>query len=119
MGSIGYEIKQSYRETLRTYDDGSYRRYLRSGFNHQEINLSFKGISQSVKASIITFFNARKSSVSDSEFYLYNPEETTVVDLSGASGTGRHTAIFLDSELSFTRDGRCRWSGSTRILLLN
>lgn len=119
LGSLGYEAKHGYRENLRVYENGGYRRYLKSSFNHKELNLSFKGVSQASKDAIVSFFNARKSSVSDSEFFVYNPEETTIVDLSGASGTGRHNAIFLDSELSMTRDGRCRWSGSTRVLLLN
>ena len=118
-GSIGYEAKHGYREILRVYDNGSYRRYIKSSFNHREINVQFKGISQAVKESVVNFFNARKSSVSDSEFFFYNPEETSTLDLSGVSGTGRHNAIFLDEELRLTRDGRCRWSGSTRVLLLN
>ena len=119
MGSIGYTSEHHYREILRVYDDGSYRRRLRPTFDHQMITLEFKGIKQSVKDSIITFFNARKSSSSDDQFFFYNPEETSTVDLTAATVLGRHRAIFLDDTLQFVRDGRLRWSGSTKFFLLD
>ena len=118
-GAYGYTAEHGYREKLTIYNDGMYRRNLRSTFNHRQLVLEFQGIKQADKEAIETFFKARKSSTVDDQFYVYNPEETTVVDLSGASTTGRHTAIFLDDTLEFTRNGKCRWSGSTRIFLLN
>ena len=119
LGSFGYTAEHGYREKLTSYNDGMYRRNLRSTFNHRHLVLEFKGIKQAEKDAIVSFFKARKSSAVDDQFYVYNPEETTVVDLSGASTTGRHTAIFLDDTLEFSRSGRCRWSGSTRVFFLN
>ena len=119
MGCVGYSSSHQYRETLRVYDDGTYRRRLRPTFDHRVIGLEFKGIKQSVKDSIISFFNARKSSSSDDRFFFYNPEETSTVDLTGAATTGRHTAIFIEETLQFVRDGRLRWSGSARFFLLD
>lgn len=119
LGSLGYSAKRGCREILRVYDDGTYRRYLKSSFNHREVNLVLKDVKAATKDAVNAFFDARKLSGSDSEFYLYNPDETTTLDFTGSATTGRHLAIFLEPEFEITRSGRCRWSGSVRIKLLN
>ena len=113
-----YTAEHGYQETLSVHNDGTYRRYLQSPFNHKALVLTFKSLKQADRDAIEAFFKARLSGT-DFEFYVYNPEETTVVDLSGVSTTGRHNAIFADDTLEFTRSGKCRWDGSSRILLLN
>lgn len=120
MGSIGYSAGHGYRQVMRHYDNGAYRRYRRSTFNHKELVLNFEGVKESVKNDVVTFFNARMAAASsDFEFYVYNPEEVSTVDGSGQSATGRHLAIFADDELQVTRDGKCRWSFTIRMKLLN
>lgn len=108
------------RETLRVYDDLSYRRYLKSTAVHDVRELSFDEISQSEYEAIKAFFQARKTaSGSDDQFYVYDPNVVNAVDLTGTSATGRHLAIFLSDEISFTRDGPCSYSGSVTVLFLN
>ena len=119
-GSLGYSAGHGYRQVMRHYDDGKYRRYRRSAFNHKELTLNFEGVKESVKNDVVNFFNARMAAASnDFEFYVYNPEETSTIDLTGTATTGRHLAIFADEELQVTRDGKCRWSFTVRMKLLN
>lgn len=118
---IGYESSHGYRENLREYDDGTYRRYLRSVFNHRKLTLKFTSISKTKMETIRDFFNGRKSSTSDSEFIIYDRDETDLAgpDLSGMDPVGQHKAMFLDSEIVFTREGKCRWGTTVRVKLLS
>lgn len=119
IGHIGYPAKDAYRQLVREYDDGGYRRYRRSSFNHREVVLKFTRVSKTMKDDVVAFFRARVSSATDFEFTFYHPEETNTVDPTGASPTGRHTARFGDDELEVTRSGRCTWSFDVRVVLLN
>ncbi len=120
MTSVGYGSGVEFKEILRVYPNRTYRRYLKNNAAHETRKLVFESLSQSKYDSIISFFIARKQQTgSDQEFYLYDPDEVSAIDPTGVSTTGRHTAIFLDSVIEFTRSGRCSYSGEINILLLN
>lgn len=120
MTKLGYGTGLGYKENLRVYDNLSYRAYRRSNAAHKRRELNFERISSTDFAAIEAFFAARKVAASaDYPFYFYDPNTVNAIDLTGVSATGRHTAIFLDSEMNFTRDGRCRYSGSLAVLFLD
>lgn len=120
MPSLGYSTGVEYKEALQVYDDLSYRRYLRSVTAHETRQLEFRGISQTDFDAIKSFFKARKAALtSDHPFYVYDADVVSAIDPTGVSATGRHTAIFLDAAMNFTREGRCRYSGSLAVLFLN
>jgi hypothetical protein len=118
--SLGYGTGASFEEIQRVYADLSYRRYLKSSAAHKMRALSFDELSQSEYESIEAFFIARKQATgSGAEFYVYDPNQVNSIDLSGSSTTGRHTAIFLDSEINFTREDQCSYSGRLNVLFLD
>jgi len=120
LGHQGNSDRAQYNQILRRYPDNSYRRYKRSNINLREIVLSFRGISKTDKEAIINFFNARmQASTSDFEFFVYNPQETSTLDPTGASATGRHLAIFGQDDCEFEMTGKCRFSGTILFFLLN
>jgi len=124
MASQGYSSRTGIKgEVLRVYANLGYRRYRKSNAIHRSRTLVFQNISKTAYESIVNFFVARKQvsggSGSDHEFIIYDPDQTSVIDLTGAATTGKHTAIFLDDEINFTRSGRCRWSGEVNVLFLN
>ena len=120
MPSYGYGAGVSFEEILRVYADLSYRRYLRANAAHKTRALKFDELSQSEYDSIEAFFVARKQAAAPGDqFYVYDPNVVNSIDGTGASTTGRHTAIFLDSEISFTRDDACSYSGSLNVLFLD
>jgi len=120
MASYGYTASAEIREALKVYDDLSYRRYKRSDEIHHARSLVFDDISKTEYESIVDFFIARKQETgTDDQFYIYDPDEVNEIDLDGSSSTGRHTAIFLDSRIEFTRDGPCNYSGSVNVLFLD
>ncbi|MCI0488919.1 MAG: hypothetical protein L0229_20195 [Blastocatellia bacterium] len=120
MPSFGYSSSVEFRETLRVYDDLNHRSYLKSTAAHTHRALSFEELSKTEKDSIEAFFIARKqASGSDREFFVYDPDEVDAIDISGVSTTGRHTAIFTDTGIAFTRSGPCTWSGQVNVLFLN
>ena len=121
LGALGYTASHQFRETMRIYDDGSYRRRLRPVFDHRVINLTFDGIQETEKNSIVTFFNARKSSstANGDKFFFYSPEETSSIDPTAGEETGRHVAIFMDDSCEFDREGPISWSGSLKFFVLS
>jgi hypothetical protein len=120
MPSFGYSSGVSYDETQRVYADLSYRRYLKSTAAHKVRQLQFEELSQSEKDSIEAFFIARKQASSPGDqFFIYDPDLVNSIDSGGSSLTGRHTAIFLDSEINFTREDACSYSGSLNVLFLD
>lgn len=119
MTSIGYQAGDEYTALLRRYADGSYRRWMNGTFDWAMRTLQHKDIKQANRDLIRAFFKARWSSSNDFEFYLYDPEEVSAIDLTGVITTGRHTAIFIEPKLEFTRSGKCRWSCEVPIALLN
>ncbi|MEW6212312.1 MAG: hypothetical protein AB1631_28550 [Acidobacteriota bacterium] len=119
MPVVGYTFGDEFSSVLRRYADGTYRRWMNSTFNWQFRVLLHEDIKQADKDAVKSFFVARWSSSGDFEFYWYDPEVVSTIDLTGASLTGRHTAIFEEPRLEFTRSGRCRWSTEIPIRLLN
>lgn len=120
MPCYGYGSGVSFDEIQRVYPDLSYRRYLKSTSPHKTRALKFDDLSQSEKDVIEAFFIARKQAVApNDQFYVYDPDQVSSIDLTGTSTTGRHTAIFLDSECNFTRDDACTYSGSLNVLFLD
>jgi hypothetical protein len=118
--SYGYTASAEIKEALKVYDDLSYRRYVRSNAIHETRALVFDDISKTEYDDIMAFFIARKQETgTDDQFYIYDPDEVNEIDLDGSSSTGRHTAIFLDSRIEFTRDGPCNYSGSVNVLFLD
>lgn len=119
--SYGYSSGAAFEEIQRVYADLSYRRYLRASAAHKTRGLQFEDLSQSEKDTIEAFFIARKqdTGADNGKFYCYDPDVVNAPDLTGASSTGRHTAIFMDSEISFTRDDACSYSGSLNVLFLD
>lgn len=119
LAMIGYGTEVAYEEIMRVYPNLGYRRYKRDPAAHEMRRLVYKDISQARFDAIKAFFKARKAATgSDHEFTIYDADVATSVDLTGASSTGRHTAIFTDSQLSFTRSGKCRYSGEVNVLFL-
>lgn len=120
MPTYGYGAGVSFDEIQRVYADLSYRRYLRASAAHKTRALSFEDLSQAEYDSIEAFFIARKqAAAADYPFYVYDPNVVNSIDLTGVSATGRHTAIFTDSEISFTREDACTYSGSLNVLFLD
>lgn len=120
MASIGYSARTEFKEILRVYPSLTYRRYKKSNSAHKARLLSFENISQANYDLIEAFFIARKQQAgSDQEFYVYDPNTVSAIDPSGVSATGRHTAIFMEDAIEFTRSGRCRYSGEVAVLFLN
>jgi hypothetical protein len=119
--SYGSASITGFAENLSINDDLSYRAYMRSNAVHEGRNLTFDELSKAEYDSIKDFFIARKQAfgTADYQFYVYDPDEVNEPDLTGASTTGRHTAIFMVSEISFTRDGPCSYSGSLSVLFLD
>lgn len=117
---IGYGGAVEYREHQRVYDDLSYRVNRRSTAAHEKRSLSLTNISQAQFDAVKAFFKARKSAAaSDYAFYVYDPDAVSSIDLTGSSATGRHTAIFTDPEMQYTRVGRCRYSLTLNVLFLD
>jgi hypothetical protein len=82
--------------------------------------LRFEELSQTDCDAIDAFFRTRKSaSGNGDQFFIYDPNAVSSIDLSGASATGRHTAIFLDSRIGFVRDGPNSYSGELSVLFLD
>ena len=120
MPTYGYGTNAGFEEIQRVYADLSYRRYLKSTAVHKVRALQFEELSQSEYDSIEAFFIAQKQASSpNDQFTIYDPNVVNSIDPTGASATGKHTAIFLDSEINFTRDDACSYSGSLNVLFLN
>lgn len=131
LGFYGSTARHAYRATEREYDNGDYRRYIRSNFHHREITLVFEDISQDEKEVITEFFNARMSNTDDYEFIIYVFEETLggeyvvdgkvyEVDISAMEVAGQHKARFAsDFELEWNLSGPCSWDTSLTIKLLD
>jgi hypothetical protein len=121
IGSWGSTKEVRLARTTHVYDDGTYRTYRRSGTVVQQLDLKISAVSKSDRDAIDSFFQARMASTTQAgfEFYLYDPDDVSAVDPTGASSTGRHAAIFVTESLRWTRDGGCRWSTSVPILLVS
>jgi hypothetical protein len=118
--SLGYGIGVSFDEVQRIYPDLSYRRYLKSSAVHKTRSLNFDELTQTEYDSIEAFFIARKQATSPGDqFFVYDPNVVNSVDPTGGSSTGRHTAIFLDSGINFTREDQCSYSGTLNVLFLD
>ena len=118
----GYASGVGFDEIQRIYANLDYRRYLKSTAAHKMRALQLDDISQAQYDLIEAFFIARKQASSPNDrFIVYDPNVVNEdgIDLTGASPTGKHTAIFLDKEISFTRDGPCSYSGSMNLLFLD
>lgn len=109
LGSYGYSGESKAPGVLRKYPGPNYRFYKRSNTDDDSETLVFKRYNQTKFDAIRTFFKANRFS----QFTVYAPSSgVTTVDLSGASATGRNTAIFAagDGEtpvLRWTSAGRC------------
>lgn len=115
-GSYGGTDSTAYRRMVRTYDDNSYRSYAKSTAKHRTLTVPFKSISKTRRDAIESFFIANWNL----EFYLYCWPETSVVDPTGASTTGRHLARFdSDPELVFTNNASCTYECSLAFILLS
>jgi hypothetical protein len=120
MATWGYASEVSFDEIQRVYADLTYRRYLKSTAAHKTRALQLDDISQTEYDTLEAFFIARKQASSpNDQFIIYDPNVVNSIDLTGASSTGRHSAIFLDKGISFTRDGPCSYSGSINVLFLD
>jgi hypothetical protein len=96
-------------EILEVYADLTYRRYAKSTVIHETRALHYDELSQAEYDSIKAFFKARKQAASsDYAFNIIDPDDGTT-----------HLCIFLDSEISFTRDGPCSYSGDINVLFLS
>jgi hypothetical protein len=107
-------------EFFRRYADGTYRRVLEANVMTRDIRLVLKNMGESERDALDAFFTARKLSTgSGCEFYIYDFDEVDDIDLTGASTTGRHLAVFLDKRITIPRNGPCSWSCSLSIALLD
>ncbi|HEX8091031.1 MAG TPA: hypothetical protein VF762_19410 [Blastocatellia bacterium] len=96
-------------EILEVYADLSYRRYAKSTAIHEKRTLHYDELSQAEYDSVKAFFKARKQAgSSDYAFNIIDPDDGST-----------HLCIFLDSEISFTRDGPCAYSGDINVLFLS
>ena len=116
LGSIGASYEWSVPRQTRRYDDGSKRSYLKSATLHRTLTLTFSSVSKTKKETIQAFIEARL--LDGAEFYVYNPQQTSTVDLSGATTTGRHTADeIIGDTMSWTQSGKCSFSGEVQFFL--
>ncbi len=115
MGDFGASHSRGRKRLRRIYDDGATRSYKKSNFNHQNLTLTFEDVSKDEMQSINTFFDARQSDNQD--FFVYSPLETSVFDPIGVATLGRHTAIFLDDEITWNQSGKCRYSTQIQFFL--
>ena len=130
VGEVGYTSEDSYDQVLRTYPDGSYRRYLRGSFDQEVITLHFTSASLQTMQAIKAHFKGCMSGTTPFEFLFYNPDEFSgTVDTSGTNATGLYRAIYAvgaddvraqnsQATLSWTRTGKCSWGADIPILLL-
>jgi hypothetical protein len=118
--SYGYSTGLEAKEVLEIYPDLQYRRYQQSSAIHETKALVFDELSQAEYDSLKAFFKARKQATGiGDQFFVYDPDVVNAPDLTGASATGRHNAIFLDSKVEFVRDGPCSYSGTLTVLFLD
>jgi hypothetical protein len=109
LGHQGNSYETSVKRIRRRYDDGSQRSYTKSTFKHRVLSIKIVRVSQAVRNTIATFVEARL--VDNAEFHVYNPQETFVLDLTGAATTGRHTCDeIMGDTVNWTMEGNCRYS---------
>lgn len=129
LGEIGYTSEASFDQILRTYPDGSYRRYLNGTFNQRVVTVNLTSCPQATQQAVAAHFAACMTATGQAfEFVFYNPDETSIIDLSGTNTTGAYIAIYAvgadtrsqnsQATLEWTRVGKCRWSAQIPILLL-
>lgn len=116
LGHFGNSYEVSVRRIRRRYDDGTQRSYTRSPFKHRVLTLTWNRVSQSVRDTVQNFIEARL--VDNAEFTIYNPHETTTLDLTGVATTGRHTCDeIIGDTASWTMDANCRYSATISFFL--
>jgi hypothetical protein len=120
LGDIGYSDEGGYAEIVHENKDGTYRRFREANFNDRIIELNFEDYSQAESQTISDFCNARQSSTSDYEFYLYNPKETNTLDPTGGNATGRHRArLAPNTRVKWTSIDNCSFSTTIAFKLLD
>jgi len=120
LGNYGHGYDDKAQGVLRTYPDLSYRFYKKSNSIRTEMPLVFSRYDQTRVNAIRAFF-ATNAFLS---FFVYDPAVVSAVDPTGASATGRHTAIFQADdgaapELSVKNLGRCIYDVEIRFILLD
>lgn len=120
LGSTGYGHEHGYSEIVHENKDGSYRRFREASFDDQVLELNFEDYSEADAHTITTFCNARQSSTTDYEFYVYSPYETKSVDLTGTITTGRHRArLAPNTRVRWESTGKARYATKIAFKLLD
>lgn len=114
IGSYGTGWTTRYPDFVREYNDGDTDVYEQGADFSHYITINVKAVRKTMRNSIHTFWMTKKAA-SDKEFYIYNPDEISSVDLTGATTTGRWIGLFVEQEINWTRDGRCRYSTTIKI----
>ena len=120
LGDVGFSDESGYAEIVHENKDGNYRRFREANFNDGLVELNFEDYSEADAQTIKAFCNARQSSTTDYEFYLYHPFETKTLDPSGSNATGRHRArLAPNTRVKWTATGKCRYSTTIAFKLLD
>lgn len=84
------------------------------------IVIQLKNITSTERDTIETFFDAHNggANVTAFEFYIYDSDVVLTVDPTGASTTGRKTAIFKEDTIKWTHNASCRHSASIPIMFV-
>jgi hypothetical protein len=120
LGNYGHGYDDHAQGVLRVYPDLSYRFYKKSNGLRTEMPLVFSRYDQTRVNAIRAFFSTNKFA----PFFVYDPGVVSAVDGSGASSTGRHTAIFAADDgsapvLSVRNLGRCIYDVEIRFIFLD
>jgi hypothetical protein len=107
LGSYGMTDETDYPGIIHDYADQTEREYYPSLAKQRTVVLQFTNVSKTKRDAITTFYNANKKL----DVYVYVWPEATLADLSGNTGTGRHTAR-IRSSLAWTNNSSCSYSGS-------
>lgn len=120
LGSYGYSGKTVAPGILKIYPNLAYRFYKNASVSKKTRVIVFKRYSQTKFDTIQSFFDANQFSA----FTVYDPGSgVTSVDPTGASGTGRHTALFYAQdgsppEFDWSNVGRCLYDISIEVVFL-
>ena len=120
LGSYGYSGKTVAPGILKMYPNLAYRFYKNASVSKKTRVIVFKRYPQAKFDAISTFFDANQFGA----FTIYDPGSgVTSVDLTGASSTGRHSALFFAEdgsppEFSWTNIGRCIYDIEIEVVFL-
>lgn len=121
IGSYGSSETDKFDELFDEYGNNEYDGYTRGAAIATHGNIIIKAVRKATITSIRTFWRMHKSATTKAakEFYYYSPLEASQSDIDGDTGIGKYIAVFAANEVTWTREGRCRFSAIIPIKILS